>query len=90
MVTEYLLSLRLIQLGGLGLRPDFALRAEPVIARLALGSTFLLIKTISKGCNLRFLVNVRLFCRTRRIFFSHRRLGRSKATAIGRAGQGTS
>jgi hypothetical protein len=90
MVTEYLLGLGGIQLGGLGLRPDFSLSAQPVIACPALGTPFLLIKTICKGCDLRFLVNIRLFSRTGWIFFSHRSLGRLKATAIDGAGQGTS
>ena len=71
MVTEYLLSLGRIQLGGLGLRPDLALSAQPVIACPALGTAFLFIKMIRKGRDLRFLVDIRLFWRIRRIFFSH-------------------
>jgi hypothetical protein len=87
-VPENLLSLRRIQLGRCGLRPDLLLSAQPVIAGLSVGAPFFLVEMICEGGYLGFLVNVRLFCGTRGLFFGHR--GLVKATAILAPGQGTS
>ena len=42
---------------------DFPLGAQPMITRPTLGSAFFLVKTICKGCNLGFLIDIRPFCR---------------------------
>ena len=88
-VTENLFGLGRIQLGGSRVA-DFPLSAQPVIACPALRTAFFLIKTICKGRDLRFLVDIRLFWSIDGSSSVIERLGRSKATAIGGAGQGTS